>query len=64
VFYISEKYKIKKEIKYLIKMTKYKSNWRKKLETAPKLRKWYWDKSPGVLTISALRDLLFNNENF
>lgn len=58
---ISVRYKIKKEINYLFKMTGDKTKWRKKFEAATKLKKWNWDKSPGVLTISALRDILFNN---
>ena len=40
----------------------YKTNWGKRFETAPVIKKWDWDKSLGILTRSALRDLLFNDD--
>lgn len=42
-------------------MTRDKTSWRKKLEAAPELKKWDCEQSTGVLTRSALRELLFNN---
>jgi len=54
VFYISHK------IKDLVKMSIDKYSFRKRLQSAPALKKWNRDKSPIILTRSALRYLLFN----
>ena len=58
-------YKINKgthaNIRNSVKMARAKTSWRKKLETAPELKRLNYEQSTSILTRSALRDLLFNN---
>ena len=42
-------------------MARDRTRWRKRLEAAPDLKRWDYNQSTGVLTRSALRDLLFDN---
>ena len=42
-------------------MAQNKTSCRKRLEAAPKLKRWDYNQSTGVSTRSSLRDLLFNN---
>jgi hypothetical protein len=59
--------KIKKEtptnIKSLVKMAGEKTSLRERFKEAPILKKWYWEKSPGIATKSDLQNLLFNKGN-
>ena len=59
---VTYKIKIKSDaIKSLVKMTRSKIKWRKRLEAAPKLKKLNCKQSPMILTRSELHDLLFIN---
>ncbi|MBU3113872.1 hypothetical protein [Clostridium lacusfryxellense] len=65
--YISIKHKINKKsptnIKNLVEMAGDKTRLRERFKVAPVIKKWDWEKSPGIVTKSDLQDLLFNKGN-